>query len=439
MSSDINVESQKIQRGALGVLFMAVFIDLLEFGIIVPLLPFWALESGATPFIYGILSSVYSLMSFVLAPVWGRLSDKYGRRPVIMAGLLGTVLSLGMLLVTAVVAPNSLLMLFLSRVIGGGFTAATLPTSQAYISDTTEGKDRAKAFGLIGAAFGIGFAIGPALGGILSNIGGYALPAFVATLLASINLLAAVKYLPESLTEAARKKRSLTSSEKTASNLAKVIFQKPTIYLSIILFGGISLAFSKMQSTLALLGNVRFGLDESSTGIVFFIIGITAVIAQGGILRPLTDRFKATSLIMGGLILLIVGFLGLSTVHSLLEMLIWVIPLVIGSSIVNPTLGAFLSKEVPTENSGVILGLNQSVGSLLRIFGPLIGTFVFEFNEAFPYYLGTFILGISTIFALTLYFMERKRIFGSPCINCGTQLQLGVANCSNCGLSIDIN
>jgi MFS family permease len=439
MISEKTTNGETIRKSALGVLLLAVFIDLLEFGIIIPLLPFWATESGATPFIYGILASSYSLMSFVFAPVWGKLSDQYGRRPIILAGLVGTVIGLGILLITAVVFVNSLLLLFLSRLVGGAFTAATLPTSQAYISDTTEGKDRAKAFGLIGAAFGIGFAIGPGLGGILSAIGGYGLPALLATSLAVVNLLAALKYLPESLPKSVRKKRKIKNSIGIQPKLIKTITRNPTIYLSIILFGGVSLAFSKMQSTLALLGQIRFGLNESLTGIIFFIVGLVVVVTQGGLLRPLTNRFSDTFLITSGIFFLIVGFLGLSTVNSLFEMLIWIIPLSFGSSIANPTLGAFLSKEAPVENSGAILGLNQSVGSFLRIIGPLIGTILFEYNEAYPYYLGALVLGVCIIFAVSLYFKEKGRVFGSPCLNCGNQLQHGVAACNVCGINIDIN
>ena len=239
MSDKPEVEGELLRKGALGTLFLAVFIDLLEFGIIVPLLPFWAIDSGATPFMYGILASTYSLTSFIFAPVWGKLSDQYGRRPIIIIGLIGTVIGLGLLWVTAVVFVNSLVMLFLSRLIGGTFTAATLPTSQAYISDTTSGKDRAKAFGLIGAAFGIGFAIGPGVGGILSAIGGYGLPAFIATSLAVVNLLAALKFLPESLPKSLREKRKQKETIKDRQNLRVIVTSKPTIYLSIILFGGI--------------------------------------------------------------------------------------------------------------------------------------------------------------------------------------------------------
>jgi len=230
------ISSSHLSIGAIGVLFLAVFIDLLEFGIIVPLLPFWTLELGATPFIYGILASAYSLMSFAFAPVWGWISDRWGRRPVILAGLFGTVLGLGLLSLAALVFTESLSIIFISRLVGGTFTAATLPTSQAYIADTTSGQDRAKGFGLLGAAFGLGFALGPGIGGILSFFGGYALPAVVATVIAIINFIAAIRFLPESLTKEIRgRRKDLISQEANAkTSLRETILRNPNILLAIL-------------------------------------------------------------------------------------------------------------------------------------------------------------------------------------------------------------
>ncbi|MFX1516652.1 MAG: MFS transporter [Promethearchaeota archaeon] len=422
--------------GPIGVLFLAVFIDLLEFGIIVPLLPFWTLELGATPFIYGILASVYSLMSFAFAPAWGWLSDKWGRRPVILAGLFGTVLGLGLLSLTALFFTESLMLIFISRLVGGIFTAATLPTSQAYISDTTSGKDRAKGFGLLGAAFGLGFALGPGIGGILSFIGGYALPAVFATVIAMINFIAAIKYLPESITdEIGRKKDQISPSALAKLSLGEILLQNPNIMLTIILFAGVSLAFSKMQATLALLGNVRFGLNESLAGLVFFVVGIVVIITQAGLITPLSNRFSDTTLISVGIFFLIIGFLGLSTVTSLFEMIFWVIPLAFGSSISNPTIGAFLSKETPKENSGSILGLNQGIGSFMRIGGPLLGTALFELDAAYPYYSGALILILGLFIAGSLVLKIRSSLKENPCLQCGFQIREGVTVCDQCGLN----
>lgn len=430
--------NSSLSTRAIGVLFLAVFIDLLEFGIIVPLLPFWALELGATPFIYGIMASAYSLMSFVFAPVWGWISDRYGRRPVILAGLFGTVLGLGLLILAALVFTDSLLVLFISRLVGGMFTAATLPTSQAYVADNTTGKDRAKGFGLLGAAFGLGFAFGPAIGGILSIFGGYALPAIFATVLAVINVLAAIKFLPVSSSQKKLENMEVKSSSKplTSVNLTSIIFENKNILLTVILFALVSLAFSNMQATLALLGKARFGLNKSLSGILFFVVGMIVVITQAGLIKPLSNRFSDTTLITGGLFFLIIGFIGLSTVNSLIEMVVWVIPLSFGSSISNPTLGAFLSKEAPRENSGAVLGLNQGVSSLMRMGGPLIGTALFEIDVAYPYYLGAVVLSVCFFIALSLAFKIRSSLIDNPCLQCGLQIREGVSNCERCGVNL---
>ncbi len=425
---------QKSQNRAIAVLFLTTFIDLLEFGVIIPLLPFWALNLGASPFMYGVLASAYSLMSFVFAPFWGKISDSKGRRPVILIGLIGTIIGLSLLSLTALIFTDSLLMLFIARIVGGLFTAATLPTSQAYIADTTTGKDRAKGFGLLGAAFGLGFALGPGIGGILSAFGGYLLPVAFSTGLAIINLIAAIKYLPESLTEEVKEQKRLFKTEKSSeTSIINLIVSNPQIYLTVLLFAGISLAFSKMQATLALLGKVRFGLDETTSGVLFFIVGVVVVFTQAGLIRPLTNKFSDTTLIVSGLFFLALGFLGLSTVTSFFEMAFWIIPLAFGSSIANPNLSAYLSKNIPQRESGVVLGFNQSLGSFMRIIGPLIGTALFEVNEAIPYYIGTVILIVGLFIAIRIAFISKKAIILSPCLNCGIQLQEGTAICSKCG------
>ncbi|MFX1506897.1 MAG: MFS transporter, partial [Promethearchaeota archaeon] len=276
----------------------------------------------------------------------------------------------------------------------------------------------------------------PGIGGLLSFFGGYALPAVFATVIAIVNFVAAIKYLPESLTEEKRERRKdIIAHEASAEiSLRDTLLHNPNIFLTIILFAGISLAFSKMQATLALLGNVRFGLDESLAGLIFFVVGIIVIITQAGLITPLSNRFSDTTLITAGIFFLIIGFLGLSTVTSLLEMSFWVIPLAFGSSISNPTIGAFLSKETPKENAGAILGLNQGVGSFMRIGGPLLGTALFELDAAYPYYLGTIVLIIGFIIAVNLVLRTRSSLKENPCLQCGFQIREGVTICNRCGL-----
>lgn len=403
-------KSPKRQLGPISVLFLAVFIDLVGFGIVIPLLPFWAESLGASPFIYGILLSSYSAMQFIFSPIWGRISDSKGRRPVILVGLMGTIVGFALLTLSALIFSASLLMLFVSRITAGIFTAATLPTSQAYIADTTSGKDRAKGFGLLGAAFGLGFAIGPGIGGVLS-IWGYAFPALFATGLATINLLAAIKNLPESLPKEARdaKIQVNVSRVEALTKIFHIIMSNHVILLIIIIFGSMTLAFSGLESTLALFGEVRFGLNESLTGVVFLVIGLVTIATQGGFIRPLSNRFTDTQLIAAGLLFTAIGFLGLSTVTSLIDMILWNIPIAFGISIANPTLGALLSKTAPPDDSGTILGLNQGIGSLMRILGPLNATLLYQMNIVFPYYLGAVLLSGSFLLTLNLIIAMRRR------------------------------
>jgi MFS family permease len=216
--------------------------------------------------------------------------------------------------------------------------------------------------------------------------------------------------------------------------IRKTIIGAPKILITLLLFAGISLAFSGMQTTLALLGENRFGLNESQSGYIFFLVGMIVVFTQAGVIGPLSKKFADMILVAAGLVFLVLGFIGLSGVTSLISMLIWVIPLSFGSSIANPSLGAFLSKQAPPEQSGIILGLNQGVGSLMRIIGPLLATILFEINAAYPYYLGAVILTLSFMLAIWLVRISIDRYPELPCRNCGTLLREGVAICQRCGM-----
>lgn len=429
---------QKVGRGALGVLFLAVFVDLLGFGIVIPLLPFWTLSLGADVLTYGLLVSSYSLMQFLFAPLWGRVSDRKGRRPVILFGLTGTMIGFGILVIAASFV-ESLFMLFASRIISGVFTAATLPTSQAYIADSTSGEDRAKGFGLIGAAFGLGFALGPAIGGILS-IWGYIYPALFATLLAMVNLLLAIRNLPETLTVEVRKQRQEFRErfgERTPFAVLGEIAGSPVILILVVLFAVVSLGMANMESTLALFGEERGFLDSFTTGVLFLVVGVVAIITQGGLIRPLSSKYKDAPLISAGLFVMAIGFLAISFSTNLLLISLAVVPLAFGSSIATPTAGSLLSKVSPPENSGEILGVNQSLASLMRIIGPIMGTLLFEgFGEEFPYYVGAGLLLIAFVLSLKVAQMVEKPVYFVPCANCGIQLREGTANCKTCGFRI---
>jgi MFS family permease len=297
-------------------------------------------------------------------------------------------------------------MLFLARIFGGLFTSATLPTSQAYVTDSSSGTNRAQAFGILGAAFGLGFTFGPAIGGLL-GIFGFGVPALFATFLAIFNFIWAVKRLPESHTVEKRKSNA-TRLLLLKENVISTLTSNPNIIIIITMFSLLTLAFSSMESTLIWFGNVRFGMDQVLGGFVLLIVGIVAIITQGFLIRPLSRKYSEPLLGIAGLSILIVGFLGLTLVYSLFDMVIWVIPVALGASIGNPVLSSLLSKEAPSEKSGEVLGLNQGFSSLMRIFGPLLGTFLLQVNSSFPYYAGAIIL----LFCVVLGFILMAKIKG---------------------------
>ncbi|MHA1989778.1 MAG: MFS transporter, partial [Candidatus Hodarchaeales archaeon] len=307
---------------ALGVLFLAVFVDLLGFGLIIPILPFWVKGGlGESELMYGFLIATFSIFQFIFAPIWGRISDNIGRRPVILTGLVGTVIGFSTLTIAAIVA-DSLLLIFLARAISGIFTAATLPTSQAFISDSTSGKDRAKGFGLMGAAFGLGFAFGPAIGGISFVVGqalggtGYVLPTLVAVGFAVVNLLVAIRNIPETLSRQKieeRKQAKIQAGKTSRFEVFSVVLSTKVILLIILIFTILNLSFSAMEATFALFGEVRFGLNEAGASIILLIVGITAIFTQGGLVRPLSSKYPDAILIVSGYIILTVAFLGLIT------------------------------------------------------------------------------------------------------------------------------
>ncbi|MFX1253410.1 MAG: MFS transporter [Promethearchaeota archaeon] len=391
------------------VLLLAVVIDLFGFGMILPFLPLWVTKiMNQSPFMFGVVVSSFSLFQFLFAPFWGRLSDRIGRRPVIIIGVGGSVLGYGLLLINALFFITSIELMLVNRAVAGIFTSATLPTSQAYIADTTPpGPVRTKRFAILGAALGFGFAIGPAIGGILTGFGeilipyikGYWAPALFATGLSLVNVIAAYFFLPEP------KKQEFNAEMKQVSNQPILtrqnpffqITKAPTILFIMIIFAVVTFAFSNMQTTVVLLGELRFGLDEIGAGVVFLFIGVGLIVTQSVLLQRLAERISDQVLILSGLIALLIAFGGLSTIDSIWVLIFWNIPLAYGMGILIPVTGSLLSKEAPKELQGSILGIYQSLGALMRIFGPLGGAYLFEVNVVFPYYFGMLLLGVSIL------------------------------------------
>ncbi|MHA2226363.1 MAG: MFS transporter [Candidatus Hodarchaeales archaeon] len=409
------LENEKLNRKTgkepLLVLFFAVMLDLLGFGMVFPILPFWVTNIiGTSEFVFGILLATYSTMTFLFAPVWGRISDRSGRRPVILTGLTMSMLGFTVMFITAIFFIDNLLLLFLSRMIAGIGAAAVLPIAQAYISDSTTGKERNKGFAMIGAAFGLGFALGPAFGSIFTFFGeilvpsmkGYWAPALFAIGLTVVNLLAAKKNLPESLTDEKRNTRKGLNSKTSTRTLIRSEGNLLVIIILIGVFGMIQVSISSLESTMVLFGNLRFGLNELFAGLLLLVFGVVGIITQGGAIKRLSKRFSDAFLVVSGLFFLILGFIGLTTIINLESMMLWIVILSIGTFLALPTINAFLSKQAPNTVQGTVMGINQSVGALMRIIGPLLATFLFEIGEVLPYVTVILILMVTLVVAISL-------------------------------------
>ena len=433
-------ESEHKKIPPIAILFLAVFIDLFGFGLIIPILPIWTtVKLGFNDVIYGILVASYSFMQFLFAPIWGKLSDRRGRKPIIMVGLTGSVIGFFLLTLAFTVFQN-IEMLFIARIVSGMFTAATLPTSQAFVSDSTSEENRAKSFGMIGAAIGLGFTLGPGVSSVLL-LWGTAAPAMFATVLALINLVWAIKELPESLTEDVREQRKQAKSQELSrSDIVNLFKQKPTLPIIIIMYATLTFAFVGMESTIILLGSTRFGMSDMEGGYVLVVAGIVAIFTQGGLIRPLSKKYNDLYLVLAGLAILAFGFLGLSTAYTLDETLLWVIPIAFGSSIGTPTLISLLSKHAPKKQSGEILGLNTGAGSFMRVIGPLLATSLLYINTSYPYYFSAFLLVIAFFIGLYLLsflgkYQNLNLVF--DCKNCGHALVQGDMICQHCGTAIN--
>ncbi|NPD89703.1 MAG: MFS transporter [Asgard group archaeon] len=390
-------------RKALSVLFLSVFIDLLGFGIIIPILPFWNDALGGTNFTYGVILSIFSLMQFVFAPIWGRISDRSGRRPIILIGIAGSIVSFFLLAFTF-----SLAMLIMARALQGIFTSATLPTAQAFISDTTTGEERAKGFGLIGAAFGLGLAVGPGIGGGLYTLTSqYSTIAYFASGASALNLIFALLFLPETLKSKIEKNSDLDEVIVSRKDSFKYIFSNKEVLAIILTFSMLTLAFASYTSTLLPYGIARFGLTAEDSSIVLLIVGIISIITQGIILRFLTKKFSNSTLMVAGFIVITIGLIAFSQVANLLWMILVSAFIAFGSSTGNPTNQALLSQKAPTDKQGGILGVNQGLAALMRVFAPLIGTALLDVRLGLPFFFGGGLLALATIF-FVVYVKNRK-------------------------------
>lgn len=378
-------------------IILVVFIDLLGFSLILPLLPYYAETFKANQTVTGILIASYALMQLIGAPILGRLSDRFGRRPVLLLSVFGTFL--GFLLLGFA---NALWMLFASRILDG-LTGGNLSVAQAYISDVTDEKSRSKGLGMIGAAFGLGFIIGPVTGGILSQWG-YAVPAFAAAAISFINLILIYTWLPESLTE---EKRSQMTEKRPAITLSAMLtaFQRPftgSILITRFFFG---LAFAIFQTIFSLYALAKFNLTARDTGFVLTYVGVLSVIVQGFLVGRLTTRFREDLLITASVGLMAISLLGWALAPSLIWLYIIMTPTALSGGLLNTLLSSTLTKAVAPQEIGGILGLSAAVESSTRIIAPILGGVLLQqFGTWSPGAFGALIMvGVSIYVYIKIY------------------------------------
>jgi multidrug resistance protein len=376
------------------IIFVTVFIDLLGFGIIIPLLPFYAESFGASAFKIGLLGTSFSLMQFLFSPVWGRWSDRVGRKPIILVGLLGSCLSyLGLAL-----AP-SLTFLFIARIVGG-IAGANIPTAQAYIADVTTPENRARGMGMVGAAFGLGFIFGPAIGGVLSRFSPET-PMWFASALCLANFIAAWFLLPES--------RSVNAATKNLGRIEafRHAMTKPTLVLLLALFFLVTLAFSGFEATFALFSEAKFGFTASTIGFVFTFIGVILALVQGVLVGKVVKIIPERKLIPLAIFAIALGIGLIPFVWSVPTLLGALGVLAVGMGFNNPSLTSMVSRLADPDDQGGVLGLAASLSSLGRVVGPAWGGYLYDAYGMTTPYVSAAVLML-TAFAISFVGMRTK-------------------------------
>ncbi|GAB4126526.1 MAG: tetracycline resistance MFS efflux pump [Raineya sp.] len=390
-------------RSVLFVLFITIFIDLLGFGIIIPILPTYARTLQASSLEIGLLAASYSLMNFVFAPFWGSLSDRFGRKPIILVSVCITGLAY-----VAFAYADELWLLFVSRIIAG-VGSANISAAQAYIADVTPPQDRAKNFGIIGAAFGLGLILGPPLGGFVKAHYGIEHIGWLVVLLCSINLIVGFFLLTESITEKNRHSRVELNPIKDI----RLALRRNVVREVMLLSFGFIVAFMMIQTTLALLWSEQVGFDDKENGYAFSFMGLVTAITQGLFVGKLNKKFGEQKLVFYGSVLLLISGLCFPIFASKFLFipfeLLAILLAGLASACFTPALNAMLSQAVSMQEQGRVLGINQSFGAVARTLGPAMGGFVYDYHYFLPYWGAALLMILVCYWAATIPRIFRKK------------------------------
>lgn len=402
-----------MNKSALATVFLVVMIDLLGFGIVLPLLPFYAQEFSASAVTIGLLYSVYSFMQLIFSPIWGSLSDRIGRRPIMLLSTFGAVLAYVIFGLA-----ESLGVLFFSRVIAG-VMGGNISTAQAYIADVTDKENRAKGMGLLGAAFGIGFVVGPASATLLIHssfhdfvagmgfvefaewmrVNKFALPGFFAAFLSFCSFLMVLLKLPETVDTSKEKPAGMSRPSVFTPRFWRELSKQKSVtsrgFLIPLIIGFFLLSFgeSSLYSAFPLFAEQELNLTAEQVGIQFFYIGIVAVIIQGFLIKPLTNRFDEEKIFLVGNVLMIIGLacipLAANTFHLALALCL----MAVGKSLNTPTITSLISQEAEEERVGAVMGTAQGMSGLGRMIGPTWGGALFAVYFGAPFVATAAIVG----------------------------------------------
>ncbi len=395
-----------IVRSPLFLMALTVFIDFTGFGLVIPLLPFWAEHLGASALVIGLLSTSFALVQFVFTPMLGALSDRVGRKPIILGSLLIEGLSFAL---TALA--GSLPLLFVARAIGG-LGASNLGSAQAVVADVTPREGRARAMGMIGAAIGLGFVVGPALGGLLAPLGP-TLPFWVSMGVALLNALLVWVFLPET-------RASLTERALVARRVMFGGWQKALGNAAVARLVGINLlytvAFTGMETVFALFTQDTFGWTAVQNGLLFTYIGVVVVVMQGGLVGLLVKWLGEQRLLLVGLLLLAGGQILLPWSTNLALLLLTLGILSAGDGAVTPIVSTLLSFASPPDAQGETLGLAQGLAGLGRMLGPLAAGSLFTLGIPLPFLLGG-VLAIGGVVLVLPLLREAPRMPRAEALN----------------------
>ena len=382
-------------KKALPILFAVMFLVFVGFGIMIPVLPFFAEEMGASPTELGFLMAVYSLMQLIFAPMWGRLSDRIGRKPVMMIGIFGLAISFFLMAIS-----TQLWMLFVARIIGGVLSSANMPTVMAYVADITSEEDRGKGMGIIGAAIGLGFIFGPAIGGIFSH-SNLNLPFYLSGASSLLTFFLVMFVLKESLSPENRK-----GKQEKKDSLRKTLNGPVSILYFLTLF--VSISLSGLEATFAYFVANEAGIGTLHLGYIFMIMGFAGAIVQGGLVGRLTKIYNEGFVIQLGVVISAIGFALILLVDSFTTAALYLTIFGIGNSFIRPAVSSLLTKTSKTGH-GSTTGMLSSFDSLGRILGPPLGGWLYSIAIGLPYLWGVLLSAIA-FFLYRMYTSKTNKL-----------------------------